>query len=154
MLKKPTFDWKAAEKYQELCNFGIEVNIILMTNSYNTQKSEHVLIVLNWLGWEGLSFVQTLNDEEQVKCRTSMGLLEVFSEKFKPQHNERILSLKYCKWIREENENAMKWMCYLRIKINKCGYRGKDRRIKEKFINGINDDEWDNKRINISQEYK
>ena len=40
--------------------------------------------------------MQTLNDEEQVQCRTSMGLLEVFSEKFKPKHNERILSLKYC----------------------------------------------------------
>ena len=32
-------------------------------------------------------------------------------------------------------------MCCLRIKVNKCGYRGEDRRIKEKFINGINDDE-------------
>ena len=24
-LKQPKFDWKAAEKYQELCNFEIEV---------------------------------------------------------------------------------------------------------------------------------
>ena len=41
--------------------------------------------MLNWLGHEGLIFVQTLNDEEQEKNRTSLGLFEVQSDKFKSQ---------------------------------------------------------------------
>ena len=28
---------------------------------------------------------------------------------------------------------------HLRITASKCGYKGKDRRLKEQFINGIND---------------
>ena len=35
---------------------------------------------------------------------------------------EKNLSLQYCKLIREQNENAEKWMGYLRIKVNECGY--------------------------------
>ena len=34
--------------------------------------------------------MQTLNKEEQEEFRTSMGLLEVLSEKFQPQCNEII----------------------------------------------------------------
>ena len=34
-LKLPTFDWKVAEKYQELCNFEIEVKNTFKINGYN-----------------------------------------------------------------------------------------------------------------------
>ena len=59
-----------------------------MTNSYNMQGNKRVLIILNWLGSKGLQFVQTLNNIVQENCRTSVGLFEVLSAKFKPQHNE------------------------------------------------------------------
>ena len=75
--RQSTFDWKMANKYQELFNFKIEVNNIFMMNNCSTQEIERVPIILNWLGWEGLRFVQTLNDEEQEKCRTSTGLFKV-----------------------------------------------------------------------------
>ena len=42
---------------------------------------------MNWLGHEGLRFIQTLTDNEQVKCKTGWGFFKVLSEKFKPQHN-------------------------------------------------------------------
>ena len=45
-------------------------------------------------------------------------------------------------------------MDHLRIKANKCDYKEKDRRLKEKFINDINDDhinDWDNKGANHNQ---
>ena len=35
-LKLTTFDWKWADKYQELCNFEIEVKNTFMTDNYNT----------------------------------------------------------------------------------------------------------------------
>ena len=47
---------------------------------------------MNWLGCEEFSFVQTLPDNEKVKCQTSSGILEVLSDKLIPQHNEAILS--------------------------------------------------------------
>ena len=37
---------------------------------------------------------------------TRMRLLEVLSEKFKPQYIETIVSLQYCKLIRKQNDNA------------------------------------------------
>ena len=72
VLRQHMFDWKNGQIYQELFNFQIEVNIF-MTNNDNTKESERVQIILNWLAWEGLSFMQTLNDEDLEKCRISMG---------------------------------------------------------------------------------
>ena len=47
-----------------------------------------------------------LNDSENEKYMTSLGLFEVLSEKLKRQHNEIMLSLQYCELIREENEST------------------------------------------------
>ena len=63
-LKQPTFNLKAADKYQGLCNFAIELKNIFMTNGYNVQDNEKVLIILNLL-CRGLHFMQKLNDKEQ-----------------------------------------------------------------------------------------
>ena len=90
---------------------------------------------------ERFGFIQTLNNEEQGKCRTSMALFKVFSELFKCQHNKTILSLQYCKLIKEQDENAEEWMGHLIIKVNEFGYKEKDRRFKEQFIDGIGDND-------------
>ena len=58
----------------------------------------------------------------------------------KPQHSEIILSLQYCKPVREQNTNIEEWLWCLRIKANRCGYKEEDRRLKEQLINGKNDD--------------
>ena len=68
---------------------------------------------MNWLGCEGLRFVQTLNDEEEEKCKTSSGLFEVLNGEFRPQQNEMILSLQYCRLSREINRNVKEWMGHL-----------------------------------------
>ena len=59
---------------------------------------------MNWLGCEGLRFVQTLNDEEQAKCKTSSELLGVLSDKFKPTHNEIKLGVLGDKFKPKHNE--------------------------------------------------
>ena len=58
-----------------------------MTNSCSMQDNEKVQITLNWLGREEIQFMETLTDEEQEKCKTSMGLFKVLCEKFKSQQN-------------------------------------------------------------------
>ena len=35
VLRQPTFDWKASNKYQELCSFEIETKNIFVVNNYN-----------------------------------------------------------------------------------------------------------------------
>ena len=72
--KQPIFDWKTMGKYRELLNF--EIKNILLTNSYNIQDNEKVPIILNLLCREGLQFTETLNDGEQEKYKTSMGLFK------------------------------------------------------------------------------
>ena len=77
-----------------------------MTYIYNMQGNEMFLIIINWPGRERLQFIQTMNDEGQEKCKTTMGLFEVLGEKFKPQHSETVLSFKYYRLIREKNEKV------------------------------------------------
>ena len=50
-------EWKSTDMCQELCNFGIKVRNILMTNNYNTQEG-------------GTQIIQTLKKGFQsIKCQ-------------------------------------------------------------------------------------
>ena len=51
-------------------------------------------MLLKWFHWEELTFVLTLNDEEEEKFKTSAGLFRALI-RFKSHHNGKILSLKY-----------------------------------------------------------
>ena len=42
--------------------------------------------------------------------------------------------------LASKGENMEEWMGCLRIKANKSGYKEKNRRLKEQFLNDINDD--------------
>ena len=100
MLKQTILNWRSPDEYIELCNFEIKEKIIFLTNSYNMQDSKKVPNIINWLDHEGLRLVQAFNNTEKEKCRTNVGLFEVLSENFKPQHNVTILSLQYCTLVR------------------------------------------------------
>ena len=73
--QQPTCDWKAADKYQILCNFEIKAKNIFMTNSYNT-LNDITLVRLR-----GSQVCSVSNDEGQEKCRRSMGLFKLLSKK-------------------------------------------------------------------------
>ena len=51
------FNMKTLEKHQELCNFDIEAKNISVTNNCDTEERNRVPIILNWIGWEGLKFI-------------------------------------------------------------------------------------------------
>ena len=52
-----------------------------------------------------------------------------------------IFSLKYCKLIKKQNKDTKDRISHLRIKMYGCGYKEKDRKLKEQFINGIKKNE-------------
>ena len=51
IMKQPTFDWSARDKYAELMNFKLEVNKMLQ--NFNIYQTERILIIENWLGRQG-----------------------------------------------------------------------------------------------------
>ena len=74
----------------------------------------------------------------QERYKSIAHVLSVLNENFKPQQNESIPSLKYCKPSSDDNENGKEWMGHLKIKANDCSYKKHDRWLKEQLINGIN----------------
>ena len=50
-----------------------------------------------------------------------------------------MLSLQYCKLLKQYDEVAEEWIGCLRVKDTEGKYKGKVRRPKEQFINSIND---------------
>ena len=62
-----------------------------------------MIIIKNWPGG-GAHFVQMQTAEEQEMCKSSTDLFKILNEKFKPEHNETILSLQYCKLLRMMTE--------------------------------------------------
>ena len=73
---------RAEGKYNVSRNFEMDVGRIFIMNSCNSDVSEKVSMIMNCLSCEGLSFVQTLTDNEQEMCRMSKSLFEVLSEEF------------------------------------------------------------------------
>ena len=58
IMKHPTFNWEAEDKYNELKNFRLEVNNIF--KSYSMPQAEQIAIIKNRLGRKGLQFLETL----------------------------------------------------------------------------------------------
>ena len=100
----------------------MEVANVLQEKAYDLNDKEKVPIIKNWLGREGLQFIQTLTNAEKEACKSATGLFNFFKGKFKPQHNKMILSLQYCTLHRKENESVQEWMGWLHIKAAECNY--------------------------------
>ena len=61
-------------------------------------EKEEVPIIKNWVGREGLKFIQNSMNIEKETCKTVMGLFPMLADKFKPCQNEKKkLSLQCCK---------------------------------------------------------
>ena len=52
VMKQPSFNGEADNKYSELKTFRLEINNILTT--YNTPQADQLRMVKNWLGRKGL----------------------------------------------------------------------------------------------------
>ena len=78
---------------------------MFQAEAYDHREKGKVPIIKNWLGREGLQFMQTLNIAVKEACKSAMWLFKVLKENIRPQHNEIILSLQYCKLQRKENES-------------------------------------------------
>ena len=103
-MKQTSFNWEAGDKYSELKTFRLEVSNILTT--YNAPQAEQLVMAKNWLGRKGLQFIELLTEAEKDRCDTLEGLLEILTDKFRPQFNEMIKSLLFHKLIRHNRENA------------------------------------------------
>ena len=57
IMKQPMFNWNTKDKYEELCNFKLEVSNMLQ--NYNLGQTEKESVIKNWLGKEGLQLIAT-----------------------------------------------------------------------------------------------
>ena len=60
--------------------------------------------------WEGLQHTQTLMQIEKESHQSVKRLFKILNEKFRPQHNDTMLSLHYCMLGRQNDETAEEWM--------------------------------------------
>ena len=68
-----------------------------MTRNYDIADAENVPMIKNRLGRESLHSIKKLMTEEKEMCKISIRLFQMPNEKFKPNHNEIILSFQDCK---------------------------------------------------------
>ena len=83
--------------YNELLNFKLKATNILENRAYEISNERKVPVFMNCLVLEGLLLIQTFTQEEKEKCKMTKALFLVLSSKFKPCHNQIIISLQYQK---------------------------------------------------------
>ena len=136
-MKQPTFNWEEEDKYYELKTFRLEVHNILMM--YNTPQTEQLMIGKNWLCRKSLQFLELLTNAEKDTCSALLDLFKILANMFRPQFNQMIKLLQFCKlWIKD-GENAEEWMGRLQLSAIECNYKQLDIQLKEQFIHGLND---------------
>ena len=74
MLSQPAFDWNVADRYVELLYFKMEVANTLQVKSFDLNDEEKVPVIKNWLGREGLQFIQTVINIEKEACKGATGM--------------------------------------------------------------------------------
>ena len=124
IMKQPTFNCEAEDKYYELKNFRVEVNNIF--ELYSTPRAEQIAIIKKLLGRKGLQFLETLTQMEQERFNTIEGLFTMLNNKFKPQYNEIIKSSHFHKLGRQMDEIAEEWMGKFRLAAVECNYKETD----------------------------
>ena len=132
MLRQPSFNWKATEKYTKWKAFILEVRNVMTT--YNLQEMDKIAMVKNWLGRKGLHYIKSLTEEEKEKCGMLEGLFDTLATKFRPQYNQTIMLLQFRQLHRIEGEGVDEWMGRLHVAAAECGYKESDRQLKEQFI--------------------
>ena len=93
----------------------------------------------NWLGRRGLQFIEALTHMEKEKCNIIEVFFTMLNNKYKPQFNETIKSLQFCKLNRQTAENVEEWIGTLRLAAIDCNYKEIDGQLKEQFIHALND---------------
>ena len=68
-------------------------------------------------------------------------LFTTFDNKFKPQFNEAIKLLKFCKLRRQTKEKAEEWRGRLRLAAVECNDKEVDRQLKEQFLLRLSDND-------------
>ena len=135
-LRQPSLKWHAPHKQVKLLSFEMEVSNILQTKTYELNEEDEVPIIKKWLGRETASNSNIYKFWERglQKSRRSVYYAR---RKIQTVAQNIILSLQYCKLKRKSRESVQEWMGRLHI-MPYCKYQEYDRRLKEKFINGLN----------------
>ena len=88
VLKQPSFNREATDKYTEWKAFILEVRDALST--YNIQETDKIAMVKNWLGGKGLHYIESLTEGEKETRDMLEGLVDTLATKFRPQYNQTI----------------------------------------------------------------
>ena len=78
------------------------------------------MIVKNWLGRNGLKFIELLTHAEKDRSTTLEGLFKILTNKIRPQFNEAIKSLPFCKLSMQSGETAEEWVVILWLSVIEC----------------------------------
>ena len=74
----------------------------------------------NWLGQEGLLFIEAFTHKEKEKCKTKKVLISLLKNRLMTCHNYITLAVQYQKLHRKSNESAQEWKGRLETKVAKC----------------------------------
>ena len=137
VLKQPSFNWEATDKYTDWKAFLLKVRNVLST--YNLQEMDKIAMVKNWLGRKGLHYIESLMEGEKETCGMLEGLVDTLATTFTPQYSRTIKSLQFKQLHRIEGKGIDELTGRLHVMAVECGYREIDRQLKEQFIHGLND---------------
>ena len=74
IMKQPTFDWSAKDKYAKIRNFKLEVRKML--TNFKISQMEGVSIMKNWLDRKGLQLLETITQADQEACKKNQAAIQ------------------------------------------------------------------------------
>ena len=139
-LKQLSFNWNAPDKYIELLSFEMEITNLLQTKMYEWTEEEKVPTIKKLLGRECLQLIQIFTDLEieVMQCSRRITFHLRWAIQATPHWNHKVLAI--LKLKRKSQGSSKGRIDRWEIKVPNCKYKGYDRRLKEHFINGLDDE--------------
>ena len=100
-MKQQSLNWETDDKYRKLKNSSLEVNYII--TSYNTPHTEQLAIV-KMASQERPVIHRIINTHGKRKMQHNRRLIQILTNKFRPQFNKMIKSLQFHKLSRQSGE--------------------------------------------------
>ena len=137
-IVKPSFDWGARDKLNELEQFKVDCHILFNGPLCDLKEKQWAGLLVNWLGREATQILASVESD----VNTTDEVFQALEKVFRPESNQTLARFKFQNMKQKASQMCYSYMSELRLALPECKYRNDaDELLKDQFIFGIDNKE-------------
>ena len=148
-ISTPKFDWKASDRFKAWTDFLLGCHAVFDCPGYNhLTHRDRIRMMLQWMGpkarMDYMSWSQAARDEMDENMNL---FLEKWATVWRPESTSATARITFSSAKRKQKQSAVDYLHYLQMLAMPCAFKDSDERIRDQFVQGINDEAMQNKML-------